>query len=219
MDHNGKRFDPYFKCDWNYHLFLAQNLISHLGAYHAATIKQIDCFRQGYEGSQDYDLALRFIEQINHDQIYHIPRVLYHWRAHEDSAASGIKHKPYALEAARKAISDHLERTGVKADVEVTQSSTYRINYKLPDQLPLVNIIIPTRNNKDCLLKCISSIQQKTSYPNYELLLVNNNSDDPKTLKHLDSLGKKSGISIINDHNPFNFSAINNSASEYAKGD
>ncbi len=218
VDHNGNRFDPYFKCDWNYHLFLSQNLISHLGAYHAATIRKIEGFRKGFEGSQDYDLALRFIEHIDHNQIFHIPKVLYHWRAHDDSTASGVKHKPYALEAARKAISEHLERTGVKAQVELFPTSTYRVKYELPEQLPLVSIIIPTRNNKNYLAKCISSIRKKTKYPKYELIIVNNNSDDQETIKYLGSLAN-SGVKVIDDNRPFNFSAINNRASAYTRGD
>lgn len=219
LDHNGKRYDPYFKCDWNYHLFLSQNMISHLGAYHAETLKKTGGFRQGFEGSQDYDLALRFIELIRPEQIIHISKVLYHWRAHAESTAENIKRKPYAQEAAKRAISEHLQRQKVKAEVEITSTSMYRVKYQLPAELPLVSIIIPTRNNKNYLKKCIQSIEKKTSYPNYELIVVNNNSDDPATLKYLDSLQEKENVTVLRDDRAFNFSAINNRASAHAKGD
>jgi O-antigen biosynthesis protein len=218
IDDKGRRFDPYFKCDWNYHLFLSQNMISHLGVYHAATLKKTGGFRAGFEGSQDYDLALRFIEQINPEQIIHIPQVLYYWRAHAESTAENIKRKPYAQLAAQKAISEHLERKKISASVEISSTSMYRIKYNLPDELPLVSIIIPTRNNKYYLKKCISSITKKTNYPNYELIVVNNNSDDPGTLKYLSSLQENKKVTVLDDNRTFNFSTINNRASEHARG-
>lgn len=126
LDSQGARFGAYFKPDWNYTLFLGQNLISHLGVYRTQLVRDVGGFRQGLEGSQDYDLALRCIEKIAPDQIIHIPKVLYHWRAIETSTALNMESKPYALHAAQRALQEHLERTGSKARVEIMPSLNYR---------------------------------------------------------------------------------------------
>lgn len=218
FDLKGSRSDPYFKCDWNYSLFLSQNLISHLGVYKTRIMKKIGGFRQGYEGSQDYDLALRFIEHIPHKQIVHIPRVLYHWRIHENSTAFRVDKKPYALTSARRAIGEHLERMDISSRVEILENQMYRVKYDLPQDLPLVSIIIPTRNNLRLLKKCIKSISHKTEYSNYEILIIDNNSDNQQTLHYLEKLKEKDNISVLRDKRDFNFSAINNKAVKSAKG-
>jgi len=219
FDLEGLRSDPYFKCDWNYSLFLSQNLISHLGVYKTRIMKKIGGFRQGYEGSQDYDLALRFIEQINPEQIIHIPRVLYHWRIHSDSTAFKADNKPYALTSAQRAIGEHLERMGISSTVEILDNQMYRVKYDLPQKLPLVSIIIPTKNNLNLLKKCIKNIISKTEYQNYEILIVDNNSDDLKTLNYFEKLKKDPNIRVLSDKRDFNFSAINNNAVKRAKGE
>ena len=126
LDAQGERFDAYFKSDWNYTLFLGHNMISHLGVYRTQLVRDVGGFRLGLEGSQDYDLALRCIEQIKDSQIIHIPRVLYHWRAIESSTALNIESKPYALDAAQRALQDHLERIGSTAKAERMPSLNYR---------------------------------------------------------------------------------------------
>ncbi len=218
LDKNGRCKDPYFKCDWNYSLFLSQNMISHLGVYKTELVKKIGGFRKGYEGSQDYDLALRCIEQIAPGQIHHIPRVLYHWRVHPQSAASGIEAKNYAVDAAQRALADHMERTHADAEVVVISPFGYRIKYTIPEPFPLASIIIPTKNNKYVLQICIESIILKTDYSNYEILIVDNNSDDPETKTLLLELANHKQITVISDTRPFNFSAINNKAVENASG-
>lgn len=219
LDENGGRFDPYFKCDWNYQLFLSQNMISHLGAYHRETIRMIGGFRPGFEGSQDYDLALRFIEQIKPQQIFHIPHVLYHWRAHNRSTAVGTETKPYAVIAGQKAISEHLKRVQVSAEVEILPIQMYRVKYHPPEVFPKVSIIIPTRNNKALLKTCLDSLIEKTDYPDFEILVVNNASDDPATIRYLNKIRKHPEVTVLNDVRPFNFSALNNRAVESAKGE
>nr|WP_315488475.1 glycosyltransferase [uncultured Rhodoferax sp.] len=126
LDSHGERFDAYFKSDWNYTLFLGHNMISHLGVYRTQLVRDVGGFRLGLEGSQDYDLALRCIERITDSQIIHIPRVLYHWRAIESSTALNIESKPYALDAAQRALQDHLERIGSTAKAERMPSLNYR---------------------------------------------------------------------------------------------
>jgi len=219
VDKKGRRTDPYFKCDWNYSLFLGQNMINHLTIYKRAVLSKVGGFRKGFEGAQDYDLALRFIEQIKSTQIVHIPKVLYHWRQHSDSVAEKAGNKPYAVLAGQKALQDHLKRTGTMAEVEILPMSYYRIKYKLPQKLPLVSIIIPTRNNKPILEQCIRSIVSKTDYPNYEILLVDNNSDQEETLMFFNELSTHPGISVVKDERNFNFSAINNSAINLSNGE
>ena len=219
IDNKGRRSNPYFKSDWNYQLFLSQNMISHLGVYKSDIFKKIGGFRKGYEGSQDYDLALRFIDHIDHSQIIHIPRVLYHWRIHQDSTSVGSEKKPYAVIAAQKAISEHLERKAIRAEVEILPTHMYRVRYALPEIQPLVSIIIPTKNNPIILKQCINSILEKTSYSNYQITVVDNNSDDNETLDYIGSLKSHERISVSLDARDFNFSAINNKASQNAGGE
>ncbi|RKZ37301.1 MAG: hypothetical protein DRQ49_16460, partial [Gammaproteobacteria bacterium] len=181
INEKGIRSNPYFKSDWNPDLFLSHNLITHFAVYRKTLIEDIGGFREGYEGAQDYDLVLRAIEQISNAQIRHIPRVLYHWREIAGSTASRPDEKPYAIIAAQKAISEHLERRNIKA--RVTESpdirGTIRVQYALPVNLPLVSLIIPTRNSLTFLKRCVESILNKTDYDNFEILIINNNSDDP----------------------------------------
>ncbi|SKA03193.1 Glycosyltransferase, GT2 family [Trichlorobacter thiogenes] len=219
IDETGNRSDPYFKCDWNQDLFYSHNLISHLGVYHTNLVHEVGGFRGGFEGSQDYDLALRCIEKISPNQICHIPRVLYHWRIHIDSTSYSLYTKPYALVAGERAINEHLARQGVDAKATSTNVGGYRVKYALPLCLPLVSLILLTRN-KFCLLRqCIESILQKTTYPNYEIIVVDNGSDDPETLNYLKKISKNPKIRVLRDDRPFNYSALNNAAVQLSKGE
>lgn len=218
IDENGVRSGPYFKCDWNPDLFYSHNLITHLGVYHAELINKIEGFRVGVEGSQDYDLALRFIEEIEPSQIHHVPRILYHWRMHAESTAQSSESKPYAMIAGERAINEHFQRLGVDAKAEL-EIYGYRVRYALPQSLPLVSLIIPTRNGLKLLEQCIESILTKTTYSNYEVLVVDNGSDDSATLLYLQGLAQQSRIRVIKDNRPFNYSALNNSAVKSARGE
>lgn len=215
---NGRRFDPYFKCDWNADLFYSHNLICHLGAYHAELIKEIGGFRVGLEGAQDYDLALRFIERIRADQIFHIPRVLYHWRIHAGSTAQSTDAKPYAIEAGERALNEHFDRQGIKARAK-WEGCGYRTVYALPEIAPMVSLIIPTRNAFELISRCVDSILEKTRYPNFEIIVVDNGSDDPETLAYLGSMARQDRVRVIRDERPFNYSALNNKAAEIAHGE
>ena len=219
IDAGGNRTAPYFKPDWNPDLFLSHNMISHLGCYRTDLVKKLRGFRAGYEGSQDYDLALRCIETLADHQIVHIPRVLYHWRAIPGSTALSGQAKGYALQAGKRAIDDHFQRCEIDAQVQILDLGMYRVRYALPEPLPLVSLIIPTRNGLALIKQCIDSIVERTSYENYEILVVDNNSDDPATLDYLVSLQGSPRIRIIRDERPFNFSALNNSAIPKAQGE
>ena len=219
IDFAGRRFDPYFKCDWNPDLFYSHNLIAHLGVYQAALFRQIGGFRLGVEGAQDYDLALRYIELIEPNQIQHIPYILYHWRIHAESTAQSSDAKPYALLAGKEALNDHFQRQGIGASVEQLDFGMYRIRYSLPDTLPLVTLIIPTRNGLELIQKCVESIIRKTSYSNYEILIIDNGSDDPATLQFFKEIETEGRVRVVRDDRPFNYSALNNAAVGLSKGE
>lgn len=218
IDEAGERSDPYFKCDWNQDLFYSQNMFSHLGVYQTSLVREVGGFRLGYEGSQDYDLALRCIERIKPSQIHHIPHVLYHWRIHADSTAHSSDAKPYAMVAGERALNDHFGRLGVKAKAE-SVGHGYRVRYALPDQLPMVSLIIPTRNGGKLLRQCVDSILAKTSYATYEIIIVDNGSDERATLRYLESISADPRIRVLRDVRPFNYSALNNAAVKLARGD
>jgi glycosyltransferase involved in cell wall biosynthesis len=218
IDGSGKRRDPYFKCGWNPDLFLSQNMFSHLGVYQKALLDEVGGFRVGYEGSQDYDLALRCVERAGGGAIHHIPRVLYHWRVHAESTASGTEAKPYAVVAGERALNDHFDRMGIHGVVEYAGNG-YRVRYAMPDKAPLVSLIIPTRNGLDLIRQCIRSIVSKSTYDNYEIIIVDNGSDDPGTLNYLASLKNDGHIRVLRDDRPFNFSALCNAGVEVAGGE
>jgi glycosyltransferase involved in cell wall biosynthesis len=218
IDASGRRFDPYFKCDWNVDLFYSHNLITHLGIYRTKIVKEIGGFKEGLEGAQDYDLALRCTECIEPNQIHHIPRVLYHWRAHDKSTAHSADAKPYAMLAGEKALNEHFQRQKINARAELIGYG-YRVHYSLPDRLPLVSLIILTKNMLSLLQKCVESILKKTTYPRYEILIVDNGSDDRATLRYLEELRINPIIRIVRDNGIFNYSALNNTAVKLAKGE
>lgn len=218
IDEDGNRHGPYFKCDWNIDLFYSQNMFSHLGVYHIDILQKIGGFREGLEGAQDYDLALRCIEQIDAKQICHIPRVLYHWRVHAESTAQSKDVKPYAMLAGERALNEHFIRKKINATSEFVGSG-YRTHYALPDSLPMVSLIIPTRNGLQLLRQCVESILKKTVYPNYEILIIDNGSDELETIQYLEEVQADVRVRVVRDDRPFNYSALNNSAVKSARGE
>ena len=216
----GRRFGPYCKSEWNPLLFLGHNLITHLGCYRTALVRELGGFRPGYEGAQDYDLAARVAEKLDQADIVHIPRILYHWRVIPGSTAGGPGEKPYALIASEKAINEHLARQNLPAAATgIAAMGMHQIRFQLPPDPPMVSILIPTKNREDLLRACISSILSKTSYPRYEILVIDNGSGDPKTLAYLDELIRNPQIHLLRDDGPFNFSRLNNRAVTAAKGE
>jgi glycosyltransferase, family 2 len=204
---------PYFKCQFNYELFLSQNMISHFGVYRRSVLEEIGGFRVGYEGAQDWDLALRVIEKVGPENIVHVPRVLYHWRIFPGSTALALEEKDYALKAQIESITSHLQRIG-KPDTQVYPApgipGLLRIKHRLPDPLPLVSIVIPTRDRVELLSMCVNSILEKTAYPHYQIVVVDNGSTDEKALAYLDSIAKDERVKVIRADIPFNYSALNN---------
>lgn len=215
---DGQRFDPYFKSDWNPDLFYSQNMFSHLGVFETALLREIGGFRTGFEGAQDYDLVLRCLERVRSDQIRHIPKVLYHWRVHADSTASSKDAKPYAQLAGERALNEHFERAGIRGHVTYAGNG-YHAHYALPDPAPLVSLIIPTRNAMQLVRQCIDSIEALTTYPNYEILLVDNGSDDAQSLAYFETLKQRPHVRVIRDDSEFNYSKLNNMAVAAARGE
>lgn len=220
IDESDRRFDPYFKPDFSVELFRGQNLISHLGVYRTALVRQVGGFQEGLEGSQDYDLAWRVVEQSDPRRIRHIPHILYHWRAIQGSAALGPHEKVYAHGAARRVIEDHLARTGVQATCEPAPKAPYhhRLRYALPQPPPHVTIIIPTRDQGSLLSRCVSSVIHRSTYPDYDIVIVDNGSTDPQTCAYVEHLRADPRVSILRIDEPFNFSRLNNRAAAGARG-
>jgi len=221
IDESDRRYDPYFKPDWNPELFCGQNFISHLGVYRTALVRRVGGFREGIEGSQDYDLAWRVIEQTGSNRVRHIPHVLYHWRAIRGSAALGTREKVYAHDAARRAVEGHLARTGMRGTCEPADNAVYhqRVRYGLPDRRPAVTIIIPTRDRADLLSRCVGSVISRSTYDNYDIVIIDNGSIEAETQACFEQLRSDSRVSILRLDEPFNFSRLNNLAAAAARGD
>ncbi len=214
------RFDPFFKPDWNYDLFLSQNYICHFVLLKRSTVLKIGGLRKSFDGSQDYDLLLRYIEAINFKNIIHIPKILYHWRSHKNSTAYSIHTKSHALNSGQRALNEFLKRRKIEGYASIERDiNHYRIHYRLPKTHPLVSIIIPTRNQYEILKRCVDSVIKKTKYKHYEICIVDNGSDDITTLNYLKKLKSEyKNIKIFKDPRPFNYSQLNNTVANKAKG-
>ncbi len=219
-DHQGRRFDPYFKGAFNRDLFYGHNMMTHLIAYRRSDLAKIGGFRLGLEGSQDYDLALRVLELVRdeREEVIHIPHVLYHWRAIEGSIALGAGEKSYAHDRARTAINEHFERIGLPAKALPSPTgSTHEVVHQAGTEL--MSIVICTRDRVDLLRPCIDSILRLTSDRNFEIIIVDNGSDKPETAEYLASLSAAHDmISIVRDDGPFNYSRINNLGVRHSRG-
>lgn len=212
------RFCPNFKPDWSPDTLMSAMYMIHLLVIRRSLVMQVGAFRSGYEGSQDYDLALRVTEVAR--RIVHLPQVLYHWRLISTStAARGMSAKPYAAEAAVRAKRDALARRGLDGEVvydpRLEQS---HVEYRVSGE-PLVSIIIPTRDHKDDLERCISSIADKTTWKNKEIIVVDNGSDDPGTLGYLRGLSEARLADVVRVDEPFNFSRLINKGVSSSRGE
>ena len=206
-----QRSKPDFKPDWNLDLFYAQNYTQDLCFFKADVVRQCGSFDAQYPHAAAFDLTLRVLERIAPTQILHIPQVLVHVR--EDAKQTGNS-KIEQIQA----LSKHFERTRQSAKV-LNDGTGFQIQYTLPEKLPLVSLIIPTKNNLVLLRQCIDSILSKTNYPNYEILVVDNGTNQAETLDYLKTLTAHPQIRVIRDNYAFNYSALNNYAVTFARGD
>lgn len=221
LTEQGQRYGAYFKPDWNPELLLSHNFICHLGVYRTEKVRALGGFDPKFDGAQDYDLALRYVTLLKKHEIQHISRILYHWRATPGSTANGVHEKPYAEPLIRKAVQHALLAKGVQGEVMPHNrlSGALRVRYALPDVLPLVSIVIPTRNGFSLLKRCVESILNATDYNNFELIIIDNGSDDWIAQRYLEYLKADTRITVVHDDSPFNYAALNNKAVALARGE
>ena len=220
LDANGRRCMPYFKTDWNIDLLLGHNMISHLGVYRRSLLLGVGGFRHGFEGSQDYDVALRCADSTQPDRIRHIPSMLYHWRREYGATSFSEARLAQCAEAARRAIADHLVRRREKGMVIPHPSvpTWSRVQREAPTPAPLVSLIVQTRDRADLLRTCIEGLLGRTAYAALEVLIVDNDSAEEATLALFDELRADRRVRVLRRAGNFNFSAANNLAVREAKG-
>lgn len=218
IDMAGKKyFEPNFKPDFNIDLLCSMNYICHLFVVKKEIIDSVGMLRSEYDGAQDHDFILRCTEVAEH--IHHIPKVLYHWRCHIESTAANPESKLYAFEAGRKAVEEHYKRVGIPAKVEHSNFyGMFRTKYCWKEK-PLISIIIPNKDHIEDLKKCMDSIDEKSTYRNYEFVIVENNSTEEETFVYYKQIEKRENVQVIYYEGGFNFSKINNFGVQYAKGE
>ena len=210
------RHMPHFKPDWSPDTLMSHMYTCHFGMYRRNIANDIGGIRPGYEGAQDYDFTLRFTEKTS--QIGHIPKILYHWRERKESTAINTGAKPYILDATKKSKEDAIKRRGLQAELEsINDVNQYRINY-INSNNPLVSIIIPSKDNYDIIYKCINSIKSITKYQNYEIIVVDNGSNNENKLRY-QSLCKEKSCLYYYERMKFNFSRMCNIGAKLSHGE
>ncbi len=215
---SGVYWSPNFKPDYNPDLLCSNNYITHIFCVRKSIVDEVGGERSEYDGAQDYDFILRCCEKCR--KTGHVPKFLYHWRAHESSTAGNPESKMYAYENGRKAIEAHYRRVGIPAEVELAEDiGSYRSVYRIQGN-PLVSVIIPNKDLSKVLDRALQSISSKTSYQNYEIIIVENNSVEPETFAYYDKItSEHENVKVITWKDAFNYSAINNYAVKEAKGE
>ena len=212
-----EHFQPHFKPDFNIDLLRSNNYITHFFVVRTNLIRQVGGFRREYDGAQDYDFIFRCTEAAKH--ICHIPEVLYHWRTHQASTADNPASKMYAFDAGKRAIEAHLKRQGVEGTVSHTKDlGFYQVEYPVQGN-PLVSILIPNKDQKDTLKQCLDSVFSKTAYANYEVIIIENNSQEKETWEYYEELKQRDNVKIVTWESGFNYSAINNFGEKSASGE
>jgi O-antigen biosynthesis protein len=220
VDENDVRNDPLFKTDWNRELFYSQNFVTHLGVYRTSIALRIGGFRTGFEGSQDYDFTLRFIEHTDGRHIRHIPHVLYHWRIYPGVSSFSTDNPSASIETARRAMVEYF------ADVEPTSEVVgidqfpgwWRIKRRPPTVLPRVSLVVPTRDRLEVLRPALDGLMTSTIYDNLEIIVVDNDSQEAGTLDYFEEIKRDPRVKVLTVRGPFNFSALNNAAVEISTG-
>lgn len=218
VDMSGKKyFEPHFKSDFNIDLLCSMNYICHLFVVKKEIIEEVGMLRSEFDGAQDHDFILRCTEVARN--IKHIPKILYHWRCHINSTASNPESKMYAFEAGRKAVQEHYDRIGIPAEVEHGQFyGMYKTKFLWEGQ-PLISIVIPNKDHVDDLKKCMDSIEEKSTYRNFEFVIVENNSTEQETFEYYKEIEEKENVTVLYYEGEFNFSRINNYGVKNAKGE
>ncbi len=220
LDERGRRCLPYFKPDWNPDLLLEQNYITHFAVYRRTLLTRSGGFRTGFEGSQDFDLILRAAELTSPERIRHLPFVLYHWRMAAGSTARVSANKGFAQDSARRAVEEALRRRGVNAKIELGLLPDFgHVAYSVPEPEPLVSLIVPTRDGYRLLKGCLEGIFGRTTYRNYEVIVLDNESTKPEMLAYFDVLRANPRVRVIPYPHPFNHSKLNNFGAAQARGE
>ena len=209
----------HFKPDYAPDNLLANNYICHFSVFSRELLESGELFRSQFDGSQDHDMILRLTAKAKH--IVHIPRILYYWRSHKGSVASSIDAKTYAINAAKGAVADRLTRLGYKNfEIESTRAfaTIFRIKYELTSH-PLVSIIIPNKDHVDDLSRCVESIINLSTYDNYEIVIVENNSETAEIRTYYEEISRHPRVQVVEYKGDFNYSKINNFGVQYAKGE
>ena len=211
-------YNPHFKPDFSPDTLRSYNYICHLSVFSRELLDSVGYFRSEYDGSQDYDLILRLTEKAK--KVFHIRKILYYWRAHKNSVAQDVGAKPYTVTAAKKALAAHLERCGLKGEVlDSSVPTTYHIKYEI-DGNPLISVIIPNKDHTDDLDICLKSLYEKSSYKNFEVIIVENNSTEKETFEYYEKIKQRyENLKVVIWTGIFNYSAINNFGVSYAKGE
>lgn len=211
-------YDPHFKPDFSPDTLRSYNYICHFTVFSRQLMENAGGkFRSEFDGSQDYDLILRLTEKAEH--IVHIAKSLYYWRIHKSSTSYDVSTKPYITDAAKDALAEHLERIKLSASVRDSRvSSIYHIHYEIKGT-PLISILIPNKDHIDDLKKCVQSILEKTTYSNWEIIVVENNSTEKSTFDYYKELETDPRIRVVSWAEGFNYSAINNYGVQFAKGE
>lgn len=218
VDAAGKGLVPHFKPDYNPDLLLSMNYICHLVVVRKELQRKVGLLRSEFDGSQDYDFLLRCVEQTS--QIRHIPRVLYHWRVHGESTAGSGENKRYAVQAGLKALQEHYRRMGIAGKVTYTGVPVvYRTSYEITGN-PLVSILIPSRDHGEDLKRCVGSVLEKSTWQNFEILILENNSEKEETFRLYQELVRQDPrVKLISYSGEFNYSAVNNFGAAHAEGE
>ena len=212
-----EHFQPHLKPDFNLDLLRSNNYICHFFVVRRSIVEKAGGFRKEFDGAQDYDFIFRCTE--NAREVLHVPEILYHWRTHKASTADNPASKMYAFEAGKRAIEANLERTETKGVVSHTQDlGFYRVKYPVQGK-PLVSVIIPNKDEKETLQTCMEMLNSNTSYQNFEIIIIENNSTTDEIFRYYKELSKDPRIHLLRWGKEFNYSAINNFGVAHAKGE
>ena len=212
-----EHFQPHLKPDYSPDLLRSNNYICHFLAVRRKTALDAGGFREEFDGAQDYDFIFRCAEKAR--RIGHVPEILYHWRTHASSTSDNPMSKMYAYEAGKRAIEEHLARMHVPGIVRLKKDlGFYRVMYPVQGD-PLVSVLIPNKDEKETLEKCLTSVREKSTWKNVEIIVIENNSEDPATFEYYKEIDGKDSVRVIRWEGPFNYSAINNFGARHARGD
>ena len=217
LDAGGRRYGAYFKPDWTSELLYGQNFISHLGVYRTTLVRALNGFRLGFEGSQDYDLALR-ATAVTKGPVVHVPHVLYHWRVYPGAGTFSSTQTERAVDAARRAIEEQLAGLGVEASVGDAGFNCHRVFRASPATWPRVSVVVSVRNHPEYLSACVDGLLERTDYPELEIIVVDAPCREPRAPLPSETLNRR-GVQLLPNSEPFNLAKLGNDAARRASGE